>query len=250
MIYRDQAHGWSTANAHSVDPRKHCAILPATLRYTHRVAISNRRQVVLNDKGVTFKWKDYRLEGRERYAVMMLDTHEFIRRFLMHLLPQGFHRIPCYGLLTSPTRANNITRIGALLTDPLIPIAAIKPPPQSPKSPNRQSDACASSRPSCRGNSPDGCPTHLRPRSGSIPHDDDLRAIAPKSRPLSGRSSAGHGSARFDAPFPHATAPPVSTDSLDRRSQEPLPPTCIAGLTAQLPLAADLSQWPPTAKCP
>ena len=52
----------------------------------HRVAISNRRPVALNDKGITFKWKDYRLEGRERYAVMTLDTHEFIRRFLMHVL--------------------------------------------------------------------------------------------------------------------------------------------------------------------
>jgi len=80
-------------------------------RYTHRVAISNRRLVALNDKGVTFKWKDYRLEGRERYGVMTLDTHEFIRRFLMHVLPAGFHRIRYYGLLTSPTRAKNIARI-------------------------------------------------------------------------------------------------------------------------------------------
>jgi hypothetical protein len=86
-------------------------VLRYLARYTHRVAISNRRLVALNNKGVTFKWKDYRLEGRERYAVMTLDTHEFIRRFLMHVLPQGFHRIRYYGLLTSPTRANNIARI-------------------------------------------------------------------------------------------------------------------------------------------
>jgi hypothetical protein len=80
-------------------------------RYTHRVAISNRRLVALNDNRVTFKWKDCRREGRERYAVMTLDTHQFIRRFLMHVLPQGFHRIRYYGLLTSPTRAKNIARI-------------------------------------------------------------------------------------------------------------------------------------------
>ena len=63
-------------------------VLRYLARYTHRVAISNRRLVALNDKSVTFKWKDYRLDGRERYGVMTLDTHEFIRRFLMHVLPQ------------------------------------------------------------------------------------------------------------------------------------------------------------------
>jgi hypothetical protein len=62
-------------------------------RYTHRIAISNRRLVALDDNRVTFKWKDYRIEGPERYKLMTLDTHEFIRRFLMHVLPQGFHRI-------------------------------------------------------------------------------------------------------------------------------------------------------------
>ena len=101
-------------------------VLRYLARYTHRVAISNRRLVALNDKGVTFKWKDYRREGRERYGVMTLDTHEFIRRFLMHVLPQGFHRIRYYGLLASPTRANNIARIRELLAVPLIPIEAIK----------------------------------------------------------------------------------------------------------------------------
>jgi hypothetical protein len=128
-------------------------------RYTHRVAISNRRLVALNDKGVTFKWKNYRLDGRERYGVMTLDTHEFIRRFLMHVLPQGFHRIRYDGLLTSPTRANNLARIRELLAVPLIPLDAIKPP-QSPKRRKRQSipahaaaAACASSRSSLLGNS-------------------------------------------------------------------------------------------------
>ena len=62
---------------------------------------SNRRLVALDDNGVTFKWKDYRIEGPERYKLMTLDTHEFIRRFLMHVLPQGFHRIRYCGWLTS-----------------------------------------------------------------------------------------------------------------------------------------------------
>ena len=95
-------------------------------RYTHRVAISNRRLIACDDKGVTFKWKDYRLEGRERYQVMTLATHEFIRRFLMHVLPAGFHRIRYYGLLASGKRAENIARARELLTPPIIPVDAIK----------------------------------------------------------------------------------------------------------------------------
>ena len=95
-------------------------------RYTHRVAISNRRLIACDEKGVTFKWKDYRLEGRERYKVMTLATHEFIRRFLMHVLPAGFHRIRYYGLLASGKRADNIARARELLTLPIIPVDAIK----------------------------------------------------------------------------------------------------------------------------
>jgi Putative transposase/Transposase zinc-binding domain len=101
-------------------------VLRYLARYTHRVAISNRRLVACNEKGVTFKWKDYRLEGRERYQVMTLATHEFIRRFLMHVLPAGFHRIRYYGLLASGKRADNIARARRLLTLPIIPVDAIK----------------------------------------------------------------------------------------------------------------------------
>jgi Putative transposase len=86
-------------------------VLRYLARYTHRVAISNRRLISADDKGVTFKWKDYRLDGAERYnRVMTLDTSEFIRRFLMHVLPSGFHRIRYYGFLTCQTRADNIER--------------------------------------------------------------------------------------------------------------------------------------------
>jgi hypothetical protein len=101
-------------------------VLRYLARYTHRVAISNRRLVACNEKGVTFKWKDYRLEGRERYQMMTLATHEFIRRFLMHVLPAGFHRIRYYGLLASGKRADNIARARELLTLPIIPVDAIK----------------------------------------------------------------------------------------------------------------------------
>jgi hypothetical protein len=101
-------------------------VLRYLARYTHRVAISNRRLIASDDNGVTFKWKDYRIEGPERYKLMTLPAHEFIRRFLMHVLPAGFHRIRYYGLLASGKRAENIARARELLTLPLLPIDAIK----------------------------------------------------------------------------------------------------------------------------
>jgi len=91
------------------------AVLAYLARYTHRVAISNSRLIALDDNGVTFKWKDYRVEGRDRYKVMTLATHEFIRRFLSHVLPPGFHRIRHYGLFANGSRADNIARARELL---------------------------------------------------------------------------------------------------------------------------------------
>jgi Putative transposase len=90
-------------------------VLAYLSRYTHRVAISNTRLIALDENGVTFKWKDYRIEGRDRYKVMTLDTREFIRRFLIHVLPGGFHRIRHYGLLASSTRVESIARARELL---------------------------------------------------------------------------------------------------------------------------------------
>jgi hypothetical protein len=101
-------------------------VLRYLARYTHRVAISNRRLIASDDKGVTFKWKDYRVEGPARYKLMTLATDEFIRRFLMHVLPAGFHRIRYYGLLASSKRADNIARARELLAPPMIHIDAIK----------------------------------------------------------------------------------------------------------------------------
>ena len=94
------------------------AVLAYLARYTHRVAISNSRLIALDDNGVTFKWKDYRIEGPDRYKVMTLATHEFIRRFLSHVLPTGFHRIRNYGLFANTSRADNIARARELLAVP------------------------------------------------------------------------------------------------------------------------------------
>jgi Putative transposase/Transposase zinc-binding domain len=97
------------------------AVLAYLARYTHRVAIANSRLIAADDNGVTFKWKDYRFEGRERYKTMTLAPDEFIRRFLIHVLPKGFHRIRHYGLLASAARQANIARVRELL-------AASEPP--------------------------------------------------------------------------------------------------------------------------
>jgi hypothetical protein len=84
-------------------------------RYTHRVAISNRRLLSVDERGVAFRWKDYRIDGRDRWKTMRLTAHEFIRRFLMHVLPKGFHRIRHYGLFAKANRAANIARARELL---------------------------------------------------------------------------------------------------------------------------------------
>jgi hypothetical protein len=117
-------------------------VLRYLARYTHRVAISNRRLIACDDKSVTFKWKDYRIEGPERYKVMSLATDEFIRRFLMHVLPSGFHRIRYYGLLASGKRAENIARARELLTLPMLPIEAIKAATTSAEEPQTPKHSC------------------------------------------------------------------------------------------------------------
>jgi hypothetical protein len=94
------------------------AVLAYLARYTHRIAISNRRLVRLEKDAVTFKCKDYRREGDARYKTMTLEAHEFIRRFLIHVLPNGFHRIRHYGLFANGNRAANIRRARELLGGP------------------------------------------------------------------------------------------------------------------------------------
>lgn len=91
------------------------AVLAYLSRYTHRVAIANSRLLALDEQGVTFKWKDYRAKERVRHKTMTLAPDEFIRRFLLHVLPSGFHRIRHYGLIANIARKDNLARARELL---------------------------------------------------------------------------------------------------------------------------------------
>jgi Putative transposase/Transposase zinc-binding domain len=122
----------ATAFAHWLAPLRDCewvvyakrpfagpaAVLAYLSRYTHRVAISNRRLVALDERGVTFRWKDYRVKGNTRHKTMTLSANEFMRRFLLHVLPSGFHRIRYYGLISNAERKVNLARVRELLNEP------------------------------------------------------------------------------------------------------------------------------------
>lgn len=97
------------------------AVLAYLARYTHRLAIANSRLVAMNRHGVTFRWKDYRARsaGKSWRKTMTLTPNEFIRRFLLHVLPDGFHRIRHYGLLASSRRADTIARIRQIIAAPM-----------------------------------------------------------------------------------------------------------------------------------
>jgi hypothetical protein len=94
------------------------AVLAYLSRYTHRVAISNSRLIAFGRNGVTFKYKDYRADGSVRHKRMTLAPHEFIRRFLIHVLPRGFHRIRHFGLFAKSSCTDNIARARELLAVP------------------------------------------------------------------------------------------------------------------------------------
>jgi len=100
-------------------------VLAYLARYTHRVAIANSRLIALDERGVTFRYKDYRRNGQARYRTMTLSADEFIRRFLLHVLPKGFHRIRHYGLLASAGCKANIARARELIAAPM---PAVDPP--------------------------------------------------------------------------------------------------------------------------
>ena len=137
------------------------AVLAYLSRYTHRVAISNRRLIAFDQNGVTFKYKDYRADGRARYKVMTLATGEFIRRFLIHVLPKGFHRIRHYGLFAKASCADNIARARELLA---------VPKPQA-------------SRPMLMSPVPTGRPVPLSMLRRPHDHHRDLRARLPAALP-------------------------------------------------------------------
>jgi hypothetical protein len=110
------------------------AVLAYLSRYTHRVAISNSRLMALDERGVTFRWKDYRAEGRTRHKTMTLTTPEFMRRFLLHVLPRGFHRIRHYGLLAHAHRKKHIATARALWQGPA-PAAPLDPDTRNSSTP-------------------------------------------------------------------------------------------------------------------
>jgi hypothetical protein len=93
------------------------AVLAYLSRYTHRVALSNSRLISMDERGITFRWKDYRATGKMRHKTMTLRPEEFMRRFLLHVLPGGFHRIRHYGLLANAVRKANLAQARALLND-------------------------------------------------------------------------------------------------------------------------------------
>lgn len=149
-------------------------VLTYLSRYTHRVAISNSRLIALDDKGVTFKCKDYRAArtngGRNPWTTMTLAPSEFIRRFLIHVLPSGFHRIRHYGLFANGRRADNLARARELLD---------LPPPQDQSEATTEADQPPSLPqpcPNCGGPmivietfDPGHAPRAPPPRSGDSP---------------------------------------------------------------------------------
>jgi hypothetical protein len=115
------------------------AVLAYLSRYTHRVAISNSRLIAFDESRVTFRHKDYRRDGTARQQVMALATGEFIRRFLLHVLPRGFHRIRHYGLLAGAARKASLALARALLD--------VAPPlhgdvPEEPRDPRPPCPCC------------------------------------------------------------------------------------------------------------
>jgi hypothetical protein len=115
------------------------AVLTYLSRYTHRVAISNRRLLAADANAVTFKYKDYRVDGPGRFKTMTLATAEFIRRFLIHVLPKGLHRIRHYGLFANGNRADNVAKARELLA---LPAPVAEPEPGSASSDDARAHAC------------------------------------------------------------------------------------------------------------
>ena len=144
-------------------------------RYTHRIAIANRRLLSADENGVTFKYKDYRIEGPARYKAMTLATDEFIRRFLIHVLPKGFHRIRHYGLLANGTRAANIAHARQLLAQPARPRRT-----QDARSRDQRTPRAAASMPVLRRSHDRHRDLRARLRAQAPPHTGTgARAAAP-----------------------------------------------------------------------
>ena len=143
------------------------AVLAYLSRYTHRVAIANRRLIALDEAGVTFRYKDYRRDGDARHRTMTLSVDEFIRRFLVHVLPKGLHRIRHYGLLASGRRKANLAHARELLPLQRRSRPRSLPPPRidAPRAPPAVG-ACSSSKASGASLEPG-----LLPRADGDPDD-------------------------------------------------------------------------------
>jgi hypothetical protein len=139
------------------------AVLAYLSRYTHRVAIANSRLIACDRNGVTFQWKDYRADGRDRQKAMTLATAEFIRRFLTHVLPHGFHRIRHYGLLASGTRTDNIARARRLLDASTAQPEAADTRPAETEEPLSHPCPCCGGRMIIIETFQRGCSPHTRP---------------------------------------------------------------------------------------
>jgi hypothetical protein len=115
-------------------------VLKYLARYTHRVAITNRRLLALEEGRVTFRWKDYAHGNRQR--LMILDAVEFIRRFLLPILPTGFQRLRQYGLLANRGRQAKLERCRVLLQQPVSPLPPVSPGPTAAPAPDQPAPVC------------------------------------------------------------------------------------------------------------
>jgi hypothetical protein len=122
-------------------------VLAYLARYTHRVAIANSRLLDLDQTHVSFRWKDYRESGSHKNKVMRLEIAEFIRRFLLHVLPSGFHRIRHYGLFANGHRADKLALCRSLLDVPPAPKDRNNDDENGPGAPNHEPPPC----PCCGG---------------------------------------------------------------------------------------------------
>ena len=141
-------------------------VLAYLARYTHRVAITNSRLLDLDETHVTFRWKDYRESGDHQSKVMRITIAEFIRRFLLHVLPNGFHRIRSYGFLANGHRADKLALCRSLLDVPSAPMDRNNDDDNDPAAPSHEPPPC----PCCGGrmkiietfNGPLSRPYHVR----------------------------------------------------------------------------------------
>jgi hypothetical protein len=224
-------------------------------RYTHRIAISNRRLVSADQNGVAFKYKDYRIEGPGRYKTMTLATGEFIRRFLMHVLPQGFHRIRYYGLLASAVRADNIARVRQMLAPPLIPIDAINAATtklDDPKAPEPLLRRPHDHHRDLRAWLPAKTPAH----TGSGRHQDRhlMMPLPPSNVRYHTRDSRWRAAGRDQARVPVIDSQPVSSLNLSRIAHADRPPLpsrpCFQPKQPQQPMRSTILLHDPATKSP